>query len=186
MIELAPLSVTAWQFPQDAIAGKQAFLKHWEHPQETWLRAYALTMRELVNVMVPAQRTAPQHVYVDRSQSASPEQLVLLKELVAAGVEVTVGTSPAGKEFIAHSKAYTSADGSSWMGSWNFSESASSQVNDAFAFKSELWRDSTIKAFEEDVQYAWTVERGFQIMPAPPKSYVAPKAASNEYVSGLG
>ena len=78
------------------------------------------------------------------------------------------GTSPAGREFIAHSKSYTDVDGDSWMGSWNFSESASSQVNHAFAFTNTEWRDAMIAQFNTDVAFAWANEASYQLMSVQP------------------
>lgn len=167
--QLAP--VTAWEFPEDAEAGKAALLAHWtENPVETWLRAYALTMRELTEAIIAAEKTAPTHVYVDHTQCEDEDQLTLVKELVAAGVEVTIGTSPAGSGYIAHTKAYVDADGDCWEGSTNFSESAWHQVNTAFQFNSPAWRDMMVAAFNRDVAYAWEHERSLQLMSVPPAS----------------
>src|SRR5208282_2266208 len=126
-------NITAWEFPEDAAAGEAAFLAHWERPVETYVRAYAFTMKALAEGIIEAAKTAPQHVYVDRSQSESETQLALLHEIVQApGVDLTIGTSPAGKGFIAHTKAYVAVNGDFWEGSTNFSYSAWHQINTAF------------------------------------------------------
>ena len=166
--------VVAWEFPEDAEAGKAAFLAHWDNPVETWVRAYAFTMSALAEAVIKANASAPQHLYVDRSQcQENAEQAVLVRKVIAAGVEVTIGTSPAGAEFIAHSKSYFAANGDCWEGSWNFSESASHQVNTAFQFNSPEWRTMMVSAFNRDVQYAWTNQRAAQLMSQPPASFTS-------------
>jgi hypothetical protein len=161
--------LTAYEFPEDAAAGQAALLAHWtKNPTETWLRAYAFTIRALAEAVIEANKTAPQHLYIDHSQCEDEDQLVLVKEMVAAGVEVTIGTSPAGEGFIAHTKAFVDKLGNCWEGSTNFSESAWQQVNTAFQFVSPEWRDMMIAAFNRDVAYAWTNEARFQLMAAQP------------------
>ena len=173
MIVLPQLEqVIAWEFPEDAEAGKAALLEHFDDPVETWIRAYAFTIRELAEAIIEANKSAPQHLYVDHSQCEDEDQLVLVKELVAAGVEVTIGTSPAGKGFIAHSKAFVGRDGSCWEGSTNFSESAWHQVNSAMQFNSPAWRDMMIAAFNKDVAWAWANEASLQLMSTQPAPVV--------------
>jgi hypothetical protein len=168
-------NVTAWEFPEDKEPGKAAFIAQWENPVEMWIRAYAFTLREVAEAIIEAAKTAPQHVYVDRSQTEDANQLVLVKECAAApGVDITVGTSPDGPSFIAHSKSTTGTDGRSWMGSWNFSESASSQVNHAFQWVDPgAWRNMVIEAFNRDVAYAWASEPQFQVQGAQPQPRTA-------------
>jgi hypothetical protein len=155
MITITPLSLTAWEFPEDKVAGKAAFIAQWENPIERWIRAYALTMRELVSPIIEANKIAPQHLYVDKSCMSDAPQKVIVDEIVAGGVEVTIGTSPAGPEFIAHTKSVIAVNGDSWEGSTNFSESAWSQVNTAFQFTSLPWAVMMVIAFNRDVVYAW-------------------------------
>lgn len=47
MITIHPPSVTAWQLPEDGEAAEEAFLKYFDDPAETWVRAYSFTMRQL-------------------------------------------------------------------------------------------------------------------------------------------
>jgi hypothetical protein len=165
---------TAYFFPEDKVAGKEAFLDQWTHPVETWMRAYALTQRELVEVLIPAALLAPQHIYVDRSQTLDANQLVLVKELAAApGIDITVGTSPEGESFISHAKSTARIDGLCWMGSWNFSESASSQVNHAIQFQSPTWRDALIAQFNLDCGWAWAHESAYQVQTHQPQPRTA-------------
>lgn len=159
-----------FQFPEDAQEARVELLSHWrESPCETWIRAYAFTMSDLAAAVVEANKVAPQHVYMDRSQyDENLEQKTLAKQLVAEGVEVTIGTSPAGADYIAHTKAWFRADGLCWEGSLNFSESAWYQVNTAFCFLCPAWRDMMLAAFHRDVAYAWEHERRYQVMSKPP------------------
>lgn len=167
-------SATGWLFPDDKVAGKAAFLAQWEDPVEMWVRAYAFTQRELAEAIIQAAKTAPQHLYIDHEQCRDANQLTLVREVAAApGVDVTIGTSPEGERFISHSKSTAGIDGRCWMGSWNFSESASSQVNHAFQFNSPVWRDAVIAQFNRDVAWAWQAERDYQIQDTPPVPSVA-------------
>lgn len=169
MIALPATPLTGWLFPNDKVAGKASFLAQWDEPVEMWIRAYAYTLRELAEAMKAAAAVAPQHLAVDHEQCRDANQLVLVKEMAATpNVDVTVLTSPEGESFISHSKSTVGRDGRCWMGSWNFSESASSQVNHAFQFESAVWRDAVIAQFNEDVAWAWAHEPGYQLQPAQP------------------
>jgi len=140
-----------------------------------WIRAYAFTMRELASGIVEAAKVAPQHIYVDKSQyQAEKEMQALVKEVVETpNVDLTIGTSTEGAGFIAHSKSTAGKDGRSWMGSWNFSESASLQVNDTVQFSSFEWRDTLITAFNRDVAWAWEHDHALQLMSQQPSPSTA-------------
>jgi len=167
-------NITAWEFPEDAVAGQEAFLAHWAKPVETYVRAYAFTMKELADVICEAAKTAPQHIYADRSQSESEEQKACLKQCIECpGVDVTIGTSPAGKGFIAHTKAYIGVNGDFWEGSTNFSHSAWHQVNTAFQGNCAPWATMMITAFHRDVQFAWEEEKEYQLADEPPSFFSA-------------
>jgi hypothetical protein len=165
-------NVTAWEFPEDAEAGKAALLEHWTQPSpvETWLRAYAFTMGELATAIIQAAKVAPQHVYVDKSQYQAETEMQALCKTVAEtpNVDLTIGTSPAGAGFIAHTKAFVDRDGNCWEGATNFSESAWHQVNTALQFVSPEWRDLIVAGFNRDVAYAWSSEASLQIMSKEP------------------
>jgi hypothetical protein len=128
-------------------------------------------MADLVNAIISAHtKGVPLHLYVDRSQEVTRKMRLAIERIVAAGVETTIGTSPAGQRFIAHEKGLTTTDGDCWEGSVNFSDSGWEQVNTAFQFNSPEWRDMTITAFNRAVKFAWTRERRFQLMKEPPAS----------------
>lgn len=172
MIVIHPPEVTAWQLPEDGDAAKAAFLRYFADPTETWLRAYALTMSALAQDIIAAHKNGVLlHLYVDKSQTDSAEQLTVVKSLVEAGVETTIGTAPTGRSYIAHEKGYATSGGDCWEGSVNFSDEAWEQVNTALQFHSPQWRDMTIAAFNRDVQFAWSNERAYQLMGAPPASF---------------
>ena len=106
----------------------------------------------------------------------------LVQQLVQAGVEVTLGTSPAGSQYICHTKGIVSdaAPGGAlwcWEGSTNFSLSAWKQVNTALVFSSQAWRDQFVAQFEALRNYAWANERILQLMSAPPADTGASPAA---------
>jgi hypothetical protein len=164
-------STTWWAFPEDQVAGKEAFLGQWKDPVESWIRAYAFTQRELANALLQAaSEKTPQHIAADRSQTVeNKEQLTLLKECAEHPfIDVTILTSTEGTDYIAHSKTTVGSDGRYWMGSWNFSESASRQVNHAIQGASAPIRDAVIAQFQTDVKWAWLHEKGFQITGTPP------------------
>jgi PLD-like domain len=171
--------------PEDGPIAQQQFLKNLLDPGETWIIAYAFTLPDMINELLAAQKKGtPLHLYLDYSQySTDKTETPLVQELVHAGVEVTVGTSPAGSQFICHTKGIVSdaAPGGSlwcWEGSTNFSLSAWKQVNTALVFSSQAWRDQFVAQFEALRNYAWANERNLQLMPSsPPDTGAAPVAA---------
>jgi len=181
--------ITCYLLPQDGPIAKQDFLMHLMDPGETWIIAYAFTLSDMIQDLLNAHaKGLPLHLYLDYSQSTGKTEQPLVKQLVAAGIEVTIGTSPAGSEFICHTKGIVSdpaANGGSlwcWEGSTNFSLSAWQQVNTAMVFSSQKWRDEFVAQFEALRQFAWTHERNLQLMSAPPKDEAkAPPASRKRY-----
>lgn len=167
MLTNANITATIYEFPEDAKAAQEALLAA-VTGVERWWRCYAFTYRPLAEAIIAANKTAPQHLYVDKSQTEDAEQRSLVMECVEAGVEVTIGTSPEGQGFIAHSKAFAGADGDIWEGSLNWSESAWRQVNTALTYNSPARRDELVAAFKRDVAYAWSQEQSCQVMSSPP------------------
>ncbi|HEV2422233.1 MAG TPA: phospholipase D-like domain-containing protein [Candidatus Acidoferrales bacterium] len=168
-------TVTCYLLPQDGAQAKADFLKHLLDPGETWITAYAFTLTDMINDLIAAHKAGiPLHIYLDHSQEVGKVEKPLVQQLVGAGVEVTIGTSPAGSQYICHTKGMVSdpaAKGGSlwcWEGSTNFSLSAWQQVNTALVFASQQWRDEFVAQFEALVEYAWTNEKSMQLMPAPP------------------
>jgi hypothetical protein len=158
--------------------GEQAeadFLKHLLDPGETWIIAYAFTLTGMINDLIAAHKAGiPLHIYLDHSQSIEKVEQPLVQQLVSAGVEVTIGTSPAGSQYICHTKGMVSdpaANGGAlwcWEGSTNFSLSAWKQVNTALVFASQQWRDEFVAQFQGLVNFAWTNEKSMQLMSSPP------------------
>lgn len=176
MLEIHPPEVTAWQLPEDATTARVAFIDIFTNPSETWLRAYAFTMADLAEDIIAAhQKGVPMHLYLDRSQEVGTYEKPLVEKVVAAGVEVTIGTSPAGTKYIAHEKGGCTADGDCFEGSTNFSDSAWEQVNTLLQFNSPEWAQMTVDAFNRAVVYAWTSERSLQLMSTQPEPHdIAP------------
>ena len=182
-------TVTCYLLPQDGAQAKADFLKHLLDPGETWITAYAFTLTDMINDLIAAHKAGiPLHIYLDHSQEVGKVEKPLVQQLVSAGVEVTIGTSPAGSQYICHTKGMVSdpaANGGSlwcWEGSTNFSLSAWSQVNTALVFASQQWRDEFVAQFEALVEYAWTNERSMQVMSAPPPDVgKAPAATRARY-----
>ena len=168
--------VTCYLLPQDGATAKADFLAHLMNPGETWITAYSFTLPDMIHDLLDAhQKGIPLHIYLDHSQEATVKaEQPLVQQLVDAGVEVTIGTSPAGSKFICHAKGIVSdaAKGSTavwcWEGSTNFSLSAWQQVNTAMVFSSQQWRDEFVAQFEALRDFAWTNERSMQLMSQPP------------------
>jgi hypothetical protein len=179
-------TVTCYLLPEDGQVAQQQFLKNLLDPGETWIIAYAFTLPDMINELLAAHKKGiPLHLYLDYSQYKDKTETPLVQQLVQAGVEVTVGTSPAGSEYICHTKGIVSdaAPGGSlwcWEGSTNFSLSAWKQVNTALVFSSQEWRDQFVGQFEGLRNYAWANERNLQIMGAPPPDTGAAPAAARK------
>lgn len=181
-------TITCYLLPDDGAVAQQAFLKNLLDPGETWIIAYAFTLPDMINDLVAAHKKGtPLHLYLDYSQYKDKTETPLVQQLVQAGVEVTVGTSPAGSQYICHTKGIVSdaAPGGAlwcWEGSTNFSLSAWKQVNTALVFSSPAWRDQFVAQFEALRDFAWANERNLQIMSAPPADKgAAPVAARKRY-----
>lgn len=178
-------TVTCYLLPDDGAQAKADFLKHLLDPGETWIIAYAFTLTDMINDLVAAQKQGiPLHIYLDHSQEVGKVEKPLVQQLVSAGVEVTIGTSPAGSQYICHTKGMVSdpaANGGAlwcWEGSTNFSLSAWKQVNTALVFSSQEWRDQFVAQFEALRNFAWANERNLQLMASPPPDKgAAPVAA---------
>jgi PLD-like domain len=178
-------TVTCYLLPQDGAQAEADFLKHLLDPGETWITAYAFTLSGMIQDLIAAHKAGiPLHLYLDHSQAVEAVEKPLVQQLVSAGVEVTIGTSPAGSKFICHTKGMVSdpaANGGSlwcWEGSTNFSLSAWQQVNTALVFASQQWRDEFVAQFEALVDFAWANERSMQMMSSPPPDLGKAPAAS--------
>lgn len=177
-------AITCYLLPQDGTVAEQLFLKNLLDPGETWIIAYAFTLPDMINELLAAHKKGiPLHIYLDFSQSTGKTEKPLVQQLISSGVEVTIGTSPAGSQFICHTKGIVSdaAPGGSlwcWEGSVNFSLSAWKQVNTAMVFSSPAWRDQFVAQFEALRNFAWANERADQLMKAPPPDTGAAPAAA--------
>ncbi len=178
-------TVTCYLLPDDGAQAQADFLKHLLDPGETWIIAYAFTLTGMINDLLAAHKAGiPLHIYLDHSQEVGKVEKPLVQQLVSAGVEVTIGTSPAGSQYICHTKGMVSdpaANGGAlwcWEGSTNFSLSAWKQVNTALVFASQQWRNEFVAQFQGLVEYAWTNEKSMQLMSSPPPDAGKAPAAS--------
>jgi hypothetical protein len=164
-------TITCYLLPGDGAVAKQEFLNHISDPGETYIIAYAFTLVPMIDDLVAAhQKGVPLHIFLDHTQSEGALQKQQVQQLIDAGLEVTIGTSPAGTQYICHTKGVASNDNPVWCweGSTNFSESAWDQVNTVMVFSAQAWYDNFVAQFEQIRQYAWTNEREFQMMKSPP------------------
>lgn len=183
-------------FPDDREEGEQLLTSKLRSPGETWINAFNFSYMPLVDEVLAAHAAGVKlHLYIDKSQSAIAKlprklskiglhhfaegrvQSTVVRALAEAGVEVTIGTSDQGSEFIAHTKGVVvkESDGSywCWTGSLNFSQSGWRQVNDVAVLESDAFAQHFIARFERLRQFAWTKERRWQVMSAPPAGVTA-------------
>ncbi|WP_167472652.1 phospholipase D-like domain-containing protein [Nocardia arthritidis] len=165
-------SVTCYLMPDDHDEAERRFLELVAAPGETWLIAYSFTLATAVDELIAAHgRGVRLHLYLDHSQSTGKAEHPVISRLVAAGIEVTIGTSTSGAGYICHSKGLavdTAAGPQCWEGSVNFSSTGWLQVNTAMNFAAADWRDHFVAQFNTLRRYAWTQERDLQLMPQPP------------------
>ena len=164
-------TITCYLLPGDGAVAQQEFLNHVSDPGETYIIAYGFTLVPMIDDLIAAhQKGVPLHIFLDHTQSEGVMQKPDVLRLVNAGVEVTIGTSPAGSQYICHTKGVASNDNPVWCweGSTNFSQSAWSQVNTVMVFSSQTWYDNFVAQFQQIRQFAWTNERQFQVMSSPP------------------
>jgi hypothetical protein len=165
-------TIDCYLLPEDGAAARALFLQHLEDPYEMWIVAYSFTLVPMIDEIIKnSAGGAPIHIYLDLSQSNDPSEKPQLARLVAAGVEVTVGTSPAGTSYITHTKGVTCSDVPQpwcWEGSVNFSASGWLQVNTAMFFHSQAWHQAFVAQFDQLRDYAWTNLRSVQLMKEPP------------------
>ena len=173
----APFQITAkitcYLLPDDGKAAEQEFLNHISDPGETYIIAYGFTLVPMIDDLIAAHKKGvPIHIFLDHTQSEGTMQKPQVQRLVDAGLEVTIGTSPAGSKYICHTKGVVSDDNPAWCweGSTNFSQSAWNQVNTAMVFSSQQWYDNFVAQFKRLRQFAWSNERQFQVMKNPPQA----------------
>jgi len=177
-------TIDCYLLPEDGAAAKERFLDHLQDPHDMWIIAYSFTLMPMIDEIV--KNSSPPgmiHIYLDLSQSRGTAEKPQVQRLIDAGVEVTIGTSPAGLSFITHTKGIVCNDTPvpwCWEGSVNFSESGWMQVNTAMVFNDKTWRDNFVAQFDTLRDYAWTNERADQLMKAPPSGVTigTPNAAA--------
>ena len=163
--------ITCYLLPDDGTAAEREFLTHISDPGETYIIAYGFTLVPMIDDLIAAHnKGVPLHIFLDHTQSEGTMQKPLVQRLVDSGIEVTIGTSPAGSKYICHTKGLVSNDNPVWCweGSTNFSQSAWNQVNTAMVFSSQQWYDNFVAQFKQIRQFAWSKERLFQVMKNPP------------------
>ncbi|MGP6190153.1 MAG: phospholipase D-like domain-containing protein [Vulcanimicrobiaceae bacterium] len=163
--------IDCYLLPEDGAAARAVFLQHLKDPYEMWIIAYSFTLVPMIDEIIANNQVGdPYHIYVDLSQSSGKAEKPQLQRLVDAGVEVTIGTSPAGTAYITHTKGICCNDSPPWCweGSVNFSASGWLQVNTAMFFHSTQWRDEFVQQFNTLRDYAWTNLRQYQLLKEPP------------------
>ncbi len=170
--------ILCFLLPEDGSAAEKEFLHHLSDSSEMYITAYGFTLQPMVDTFIANHESGDLlHIYLDHSQSAGKAEMPQVQRLVDAGIEVTIGTSPEGSEYICHTKGIVCLDDPPWCweGSVNFSESGWHQVNTAMVFHSDTWAKNFIDQFKHLRQFAWDYERRFQLMPNPPAG-VTPNA----------
>lgn len=169
--------VDCYLLPQDGAAARSTFLQHLSDPHEMYIIAYAFTLDPMIEELVADAPDDRLHIYLDYSQSKGKAEAAQLRKLIDAGLEITIGTSTAGQQFICHTKGIVCNDvpiAWCWEGSVNFSESGWQQVNTALFFHSQAYYDAFSTQFLNLRYFAWTQERDLQLMSAPPHGALDP------------
>ncbi len=171
-------TVQCFLLPDDGVAAQALFLQHLKDPYEMWIIAYSFTLGPMIDEIIANNTaTGPIHVYLDYSQSTGRAEAPQVQKLVDAGVEVTIGTSPVGTQYICHTKGIVCDDVPAawcWEGSVNFSLGGWHQVNTALFFHSQTYRDAFVNQFNHLRYFAWTQERDKQLMKTPPAGALTP------------
>ncbi len=176
--------IKCYLLPDDGDESRKDFLNLVSAKGETWIIAYSFTLAEAVQDLIQAHKNGVKlHLYLDHSQAITPTEEPQIQDLVAADLEVTIGTSTSGGKYICHTKGLAtdlSSGPTCWEGSVNFSKGGWLQVNTAMQFISQPWRDHFVKEFEILRDFAWKEERNLQLMPHPPAgvSVAAPVGAA--------
>ncbi len=164
--------ITCYLLPGDGPAAEQEFLHHLADNGEMYVTAYAFTLPQMIDQLLANHAAGDLlHIYLDSSQATGATEKPLVQRLVDAGIEVTIGTSPEGSNYICHTKGITCLDNPPWCweGSVNFSIGGWHQVNTAMVFRCADWAKNFVDQFQGLRQFAWTGERNLQLMKKPPK-----------------
>jgi hypothetical protein len=165
-------TIKSFFLPGDGDEAKQDFLGQLKGRGETYLVAYAFTLDAMIGELLEAHAAGiPIHIYLDQSQSEGTAEKLQVARLVQAGMDVTIGTSPAGAAYICHTKGMVVLDKPArpycWSGSVNFSAAGWKQVNTVETFRSRIWADHFLQQFNTLKAFAWTHERKFQLLAEP-------------------
>jgi phosphatidylserine/phosphatidylglycerophosphate/cardiolipin synthase-like enzyme len=163
---------TVFLLPKDGELAQAEFLKALLSPFETYIIAYGFTLDAMIGEILAAHEAGILiHLYLDHTQSAGTAEKPQVQRLVNAGVDVTIGTSPAGRGFICHSKALVVLDDTQnpycWSGSVNFSPTGFKQVNTVEVRRSLIWATNFIEQFDNLKKWAWENEPDYQLIPQP-------------------
>lgn len=164
-------AIECYLLPGDGAQAESDFLRHLQDDGEMYITAYGFTLAPMIDqLLANFQRGDLLHIYLDHSQAGGHMEAAQVQRLVDAGVEATIGTSPEGSKYICHTKGIVCLDDPPfcWEGSVNFSESGWHQVNTAMVFASPEWAAAFVEQFKALRQFAWTSERQYQVMTAPP------------------
>jgi len=163
--------------PEDGATAEAAFLQHLADPHEMYIIAYAFSLTQMVDHFLQDAPDANLHIYIDSTQAGGKYEKPAVQKLIKAGIEITIGTSPAGSQFICHTKGMVCNDVPTpfcWEGSTNFSASAWHQVNTAMMFNSQDYYNQFVNQFLNLRYFAWTKERSKQVMKKPPAGALTP------------
>jgi phosphatidylserine/phosphatidylglycerophosphate/cardiolipin synthase-like enzyme len=163
---------TVFLLPKDGQLAEAEFLSALRNPFETYIIAYGFTLNAMIGEILAAHAAGVRiHIYLDHTQSAGTAEKPQVQRLVNAGVDVTIGTSPAGRGFICHSKALVVLDDLQnpycWSGSVNFSPTGFKQVNTVEVRRSLIWATNFIEQFNSLKTWALENEPEYQLTPQP-------------------
>lgn len=165
-------TIKSYLLPGDGDEAQRDFLSLLKAEGETYLVAYGFTLDAMIGELLEAHASGiPVHIYLDHTQSAGTAEKPQVARLVQAGMDVTIGTSPAGSAYICHTKGMVVLDQPAspycWEGSCNFSASGWKQVNSVNTFRSPEWASHFIAQFNTLKAFAWSHEKKFQLLAEP-------------------
>jgi phosphatidylserine/phosphatidylglycerophosphate/cardiolipin synthase-like enzyme len=172
MYSLKAVDLDVFEMPADAVAGEEAVVNSVLDPDPVILLMYGFTWQPAVTALAAAARKGVDvHGYFDHIQAESKVEQMLLKELVDAGVKVTIGPSDVGGD-IMHKKDWTVLNKPVpvvFTGSTNLSARAfEHQTNDLYRVFSAALAAHQVARYWQLVEFAWAHHADLQIMPAKP------------------
>ena len=161
--------------PTDAEPAQRELLAMAASASPLVIIAYSFSWQPLIQALLlrPGCGKAT-NIAIDASQASTHVEQADARELIAAGIPVTLTDSPRRRKAICHAKIMALANGEIWEGSTNFSKSAWIEANVSTRFRSPVVADEVRKYYNVLCARAWARQRELQIMPCRPMPVTTP------------